>query len=175
MLNDKNEATENKRGGPKISRRKFLAICAGAIVLAGGGWALSRSEVVNRLAGRALGAAQGKLPIEYVRQIIAADNEHARTIMWQADVKFREPMVEYRRQGEDKTASVPAEHETFADDGVSVELYTAKLSGLEAGKTYEYRIKADGQQDDWHRLQTDGGGCFSALIFPDSQSNDYTD
>lgn len=174
---DKDKFTQEQTGkdGPKLSRRKFLAICAGAIVLAGGGWALSRNEVVNRLAGRAMGAAQGKLPIDYLRQVIAADNEHARTIMWQSDVNLHEPAVEYRLQGESHISSVPAEHETFADDGVSVELYTAKLSGLEAGKTYEYRIKADGQQDDWHRLQTDGGGCFSALIFPDSQSNDYTD
>uniref|UniRef100_UPI003F7DEE2E metallophosphoesterase n=1 Tax=Mitsuokella multacida TaxID=52226 RepID=UPI003F7DEE2E len=69
----------------------------------------------------------------------------------------------------------PAERDTLSADGVTVELYTARLADLEAGEAYEYRIKADGQCDDWHALQTDDGGAFSALIFPDSQSNDYTD
>lgn len=174
---DKDKFTQEKKekSGPKMSRRKFLAICAGAIVLAGGGWALSRNELANRLAGRAMGAAQGKLPIDYVRQVIAADNEHARTIMWQSDSAMREPAVEYRLQGDEKVSSVKAKQETFTDDGVTVELYTAGLCGLEAGQKYEYRIKADGEADDWHSLQTDDGGDFSALIFPDSQSNDYSD
>lgn len=99
MNSDKDREKNEGKNGPKMSRRKFLAICAGAVVLAGGGWALSRNEVVNRLAGRAMGAAQGKLPIDYLRQVIAADNEHARTIMWQSDVNLREPAVEYRLQG----------------------------------------------------------------------------
>ncbi len=175
MSSDKDRTKNERKQGGGISRRKFLAICAGAIVLAGGGWALSRHEIVSRLAGRAMGAAQGKLPIDYLRQIIAADNEHARTIMWQSDAAMRDPAVEYRRQGEDQVNTVKAEQESFTDDGVMVELYTAALCGLEAGKTYEYRIKADDKADEWHSLQTDDGGDFSTLIFPDSQSNDYTD
>lgn len=167
----------NKReqvAGPKISRRKFLAICAGAVVLAGG-WGFSRTKLADRLASHALGAAQGKPVLSYLRQVIAADNAHARTIMWQSDVKWSNVVVEYRRKGERDVESSPAERESFTDDGVTVELYTARLCQLEPGQSYEYRIKADGQRDDWHTLQTDDGGAFSALLFPDSQSNDYTD
>lgn len=51
---------ENEAQGRTMSRRRFLAICAGAVVLAGGGWALSRTELAGRLAKHALGAAQGK-------------------------------------------------------------------------------------------------------------------
>ena len=165
MSSDKDRTQNEVKQSGKISRRKFLAICAGAIVLAGGGWALSRNELANRLAGKAMGAAQGKLPLDYLRQIIATDNEHARTIMWQSDSAMRDPAVEYRLQGGDKISTAEPKQETFTDDGVTVELYTAALCGLEAGKNY----------DEWHSLQTDDGGDFSALIFPDSQSNDYTD
>lgn len=173
---DKDRESKNERAaGPKLSRRKFLAICAGAVVLAGGGWAFSRTQLADRLASHALGAAQGKPVLRYLRQIIAADNAHARTIMWQSDVKWQDAVVEYRLKGAKDIAASPAERETFTDDGVTVEFYTVRLADLKAGEPYEYRIKADGQCDDWHALQTDDGGAFSALIFPDSQSNDYTD
>ena len=155
---DKDRESKNERAaGPKLSRRKFLAICAGAVVLAGGGWAFSRTQLADRLASHALGAAQGKPVLRYLRQIIAADNAHARTIMWQSDVKWQDAVVEYRLKGAKDIAASPAERETFTDDGVTVELYTARLCGLEAGQPYEYRIKADGQYDDWHALQTDDG------------------
>lgn len=176
QIMDKDRESKNERtAGPKLSRRKFLAICAGVVVLAGGGWAFSRTQLADRLASHALGAAQGKPVLQYLRQIIAADNAHARTIMWQSDVKWQDAVVEYRLKGAKDIAASPAERETFTDDGVTVELYTARLADLKAGELYEYRIKADGQCDDWHALQTDDGGAFSALIFPDSQSNDYTD
>lgn len=166
---------EREAQGRKMSRRRFLAICAGAVVLAGGGWALSRTELAGRLAKHALGAAQGRPVLRDLRQVIASDNAHERTIMWQADVKWTDAVVEYRRKGAKAIESSPAARESFTDDGVTVELYTARLCGLEAGQSYEYCIRADGQCDDWHALQTDDGGAFSALIFPDSQSNDYTD
>ena len=59
---------ENEAQGRTMSRRRFLAICAGAVVLAGGGWALSRTELAGRLAKHALGAAQVQVrPDERVR------------------------------------------------------------------------------------------------------------
>ena len=68
---DKDRESKNERAaGPKLSRRKFLAICAGAVVLAGGGWAFSRTQLADRLASHALGAAQGKPVLQYLRQII---------------------------------------------------------------------------------------------------------
>ena len=97
---DKDRESKNERAaGPKLSRRKFLAICVGAVVLAGGGWAFSRTQLADRLASHALGAAQGKPVLQYLRQIIASDNAHARTIMWQADVKWQDAVVEYRLKG----------------------------------------------------------------------------
>ena len=97
---DKDRESKNERvAGPKLSRRKFLAICAGAVVLAGGGWAFSRTQLADRLASHALGAAQGKPVLSYLRQVIVADNAHARTIMWQSDVKWQDAVVEYRLKG----------------------------------------------------------------------------
>ena len=100
QIMDKDRESKNERAaGPKLSRRKFLAICAGAVVLAGGGWAFSRTQLADRLASHALGAAQGKPVLSYLRQVIAADNAHARTIMWHSDVKWQDAVVEYRLKG----------------------------------------------------------------------------
>ena len=38
----------------------------------------------------------------------------------------------------------------------------------------EYRLIGNGQVGKWHNLSTDDGGAFTALIFPDSQSSDYS-
>ena len=53
-------------------------------------------------------------------------------------------------------------------------LYTARLENLPAGAKLEYRLIGNGQVGKWHNLSTDDGGAFTALIFPDSQSSDYS-
>lgn len=98
-------------------------------------------------------SARHRPVLQYLRQIIAADNAHARTIMWQSDVKWQDAVVEYRLKGAKDIAASPAERETFSDDGVSVELYTARLVDLKAGEPYEYRISK------WTANATTGTHC----------------
>lgn len=161
----------------QFSRRAFLAACGGAVVLAGGGWAFAKYRVWQSLTGKAcygMGSGDEAASVRFVRQIIARDNQTTRTIMWQTDDPLKEPAVEYRRLGE-AAARVPAQSEAFSDDGVTVTLYTVILEQLPKGEQLEYRIVAGEEAGPWHSLQMDTGEGFSALIFPDSQSNDYTD
>lgn len=157
----------------KISRRQFLQLCAGMALLGGGGWAFSRGLVLPEVRDKAA-AVLGGDKVQALRQVAASDNATARTIMWQSPVQLSAPMVELSGgAGDGKT--FPAQEESFTDDGVSSYLYTAQVTGLTAGSTQQYRVSAGGEAGDWHALQTDGGGAFTALVFPDSQSNDYSD
>ena len=111
--------------------------------------------------------------VTHLRQMITADSSTSRTIMWQADEALKEPLAEYRTDGgEIKTAA--AEAADFTVDGRNVYVYTAKLTRLEPGTSYQYRAGYEGCRTDWQTLQTASGGDFKALIFPDSQSSDYS-
>lgn len=73
-----------------------------------------------------------------VRQVVAADNEHGRTIMWQM-TNGKEDSLEYRKAGSNDIRSVKAvSKELKGDKGVSDSfVYTARLDNLEKGTDYE--------------------------------------
>ena len=109
--------------------------------------------------------------ITHIRQLVAADNKTARTIMWEGKVK-QPYTLEYRKQGSRDSRSVQAADSSFTDKD-SVIQYTARLDSLAPGSTYEYRINTAKNKGQWHKLHTEAGAGFTALIFPDSQSADY--
>ena len=112
--------------------------------------------------------------VKFVRQIVTQDNTSSRAIMWQSDEPIADGAVEYRQVGENKVNRVGAKGELYTDDGQNLMLYTARLENLPAGDKLEYRLIGNGQVGKWHNLSTDDGGAFTALIFPDSQSSDYS-
>ena len=93
--------------------------------------------------------------------------------MWQSPASLVAPAVELTRGEAAETQRFPAEEEAFTEDGVTVYLYTAQVTGLERGARYRYRVAAGEERGGWTPLQADDGGAFRALIFPDSQSSDY--
>ena len=106
------------------------------------------------------------------RQLVAADNKTGRTIMWEAKVK-QPYTLEYRLQGSKDIQAVQATDSSFTDKN-SIIQYTVRLSGLVPGSAYEYRISTAQNKGRWHKLQTESGAGFTALIFPDSQSANYS-
>lgn len=147
-------------------------------------WARGLALASGLLAAAVLagcGAAKGaedeglavSLAPEALRQIVEEDNAHGRTIMWQLPEQ-REIAVEWRESG-GAQGSVPAVFSLLKGNQGQPDryIYTARLTGLAPGRTYEYRLRAGDSISRWHPLKTDGGGPFSALIFPDSQSADY--
>lgn len=151
----------------KNLRLLVAAICLVALAISGCAGTDSKSAA-NEVQGSDTAVA-----ITNPRQLVAADNKTARTIMWEA--KNKQPYnVEYRLQGGKEIKSVQATDSSFTDKDKSYTQYTARLSGLEAGSKYEYRINTEQRKGRWHKLQTDNGKGFSALIFPDSQSANYS-
>ena len=53
-------------------------------------------------------------------------------------------------------------------------IYTAELKDLKKGTAYEYRTRTGNTVSSWMDFRTDDGGTFKTVIYPDSQSADYT-
>lgn len=141
-------------------------LCVLALALAGCG---SSSKAADSEAG----GSDTAVAITNPRQIVAADNKTARTIMWEAKVK-QPYTLDYRLTGEKNIKTVQAQDSSFDDAKYNYIQYTARLADLAAGKTYEYRINTAQSKGRWHKLQTENGDGFTALIFPDSQSANYS-
>ena len=110
-----------------------------------------------------------------IRQVITADSMTSRTFMWQSDYAEENPVVEYRQAGDDDSLmQLPASSDAFSDDGVTTYIHTAAVSDLKPGTAYEYRVGAGDKRSDWQSFHTAQGHDFKALIFPDSQSSDYS-
>lgn len=158
----------------------WLAIICMAISLLGCGNGQQNNEGSDSTVG-----------IKYVRQIVAEDNRTTRTIMWQSEMR-QAYSVEYRLSS---VAKAGAEQNTSARIGGSSEgaiqtqaatessfkegkgdylQYQALLQGLQPNSIYQYRIITEKNKGTWHTLKTDDSGAFTVLIFPDSQSSDYS-
>lgn len=154
----------------------MIACIFAAVLLIFPGWKNSAdryfSQVKNTVAHY--------LPIEnpedlYIRQMITEDAVHSRTIMWETAAKEEQAVVEYREKDGTQIQTVPADNEEFTDDQVTTFLHTVNLT-LEAQKEYEYRVGAADKRSPWYPMSTmqKKDQAFKAIIFPDSQSNDYT-
>lgn len=111
--------------------------------------------------------------ISFLRQLITANASTSRTIIWQADEKLENPAAEYKNATGQITA-VPASVQELNTGSGTLYVYTSALTGLEPGSAYEYRAGYEGSRTGWHKLPAAQPESFKALIFPDSQSSDYS-
>ncbi len=157
-----------------MNRRNFLRFLAGGVFLLGGGVFFGKGTWY-RQAANGMRELAGDLDVQYLRQIITAAPSSSRILMWQSANPLSRPNVEYRRQGQEETTTVSANEDFFTDDGVTNHQYAAMLTGLSPATAYEYRLVSERSAGAWHPLHTPGEDSFRCLIFPDSQSSDYSD
>ena len=111
----------------------------------------------------------------YIRQIVAQDNSTSRTIMWQSDNSEADAVIEYRLEGAEKSQTIGATDKAFTDDGSTTYIHEATLTVLTPNTKYEYRVGyGTDRRSDWYRLETAGASVYDVLIYPDSQSGDYS-
>ena len=91
----------------KLSRRTFLKLAGSALLVAGAGGVYYKQNELARLATRVTGEARGLIDASFVRQIVAADNKTARTIMWQSPTSLVAPAVELTRGEAAETQRFP--------------------------------------------------------------------
>lgn len=111
----------------------------------------------------------------YIRQIVAKDNSTSRTIMWQSDSSEADAVIEYRVDGSENIQSIGATDKVFTDDGSTTYIHEGTLTGLIPSTKYEYRVGyGNDRRSDWYSLETAGSSVYDVLIYPDSQSGDYS-
>ena len=168
------DAEMNGRVGVDINRRNFLKAIFGGGILLGAGAFLSKGSLYRTTANR-IRSLEEAADAQYLRQVITGDAATGRVIMWQGESALSRPGVEYRIKGQPDIRSVSAQEDFFSDDGERNFQYVAELKDLAADADYEYRLVSGGQEGEWHPLRTAGVGGFRCLVFPDSQSSDYSD
>jgi len=174
---------KNRRNSMKAKYKKIIAFSLAAAVIAAVSaytW-LPGTKTVTRQGVKATKAAAAHylstdaVDASNIRQVITADSTTSRTFMWQSDYAEENPVVEYRQAGDDDSLmQLPASSDAFSDDGVTTYIHTAAVSDLKPGTAYEYRVGAGDKRSDWQSFHTAQGHDFKALIFPDSQSSDYS-
>lgn len=111
----------------------------------------------------------------YIRQIVAKDNSMSRTIMWQSDSSEPDAVIEYRLVGSDDIKTLSATDTAFTDDGSTTYIHEGTITDLTPDTKYEYRVGySTDRRSDWYPLETAGAGEYEVLIYPDSQSGDYS-
>ena len=160
----------------KMNRRTFLKLVGGAAVLAGGGFLAQRFDGLGRAAKRLDRMANPeKIEADFIRQIITSDPSVSRTIMWQSWSVQSAAAVEWREADAAAVQRAVATNEDFTDDGRTAVLHVAGIEGLLPGRRYEYRLVNGEEASEWRTLTTPAErGDFKVLIFPDSQSSDYS-
>lgn len=167
----------------KAKYKKIIAFSLAAAVIAAvsaytwlpGTKTVARQGVKATKAAAAHYLSTASVDASNIRQVITADSTTSRTFMWQSDYAEENPVVEYRQAGDDDSLmQLPASSDAFSDDGVTTYIHTAAVSDLKPGTAYEYRVGAGDKRSDWQSFHTAQSHDFKALIFPDSQSSDYS-
>ena len=166
-----------------MNKSKLLKITVAIValtVLVIGGY-VYKDAIQSRLArSAAVVSGQEIKPLldsesRYIRQIVAQDNSTSRTIMWQSDNSESDAIIEYRQDGTDTIQTINATDKVFTDDGSTTYIHEATLSGLTPNTKYEYRVGyRNDRRSEWYSLETAGASVYDVLIYPDSQSGDYS-
>lgn len=159
--------------------KTIVAIAALAVLVIGG--YVYKDAIQSRIARTAaVVSGQEIKPLldsegRYIRQIVAQDNSTSRTIMWQSDSSEADAVIEYRQDGTDTLQTTNATDKAFTDDGSTTYIHEGTLTGLTPSTKYEYRIGyGTDRRSDWYSLETAGSSVYDVLIYPDSQSGDYS-
>lgn len=175
IYNENRKKNESEREYVRMNRRRFLQGTAAAGVLLAGGAFLTRQSWWHSVMHKAQ-AVSGGLDVSALRQMMTKDPATSRRIMWESAEVLASPAVEYRQKGAAAGEKQAAVDESFTDDDVTRHQYAAAIEGLTPGTSYEYRVVSGDRAGSWQPLQTPKeDGSFLALIFPDSQSNGYSD
>lgn len=159
---------------------KAIIVIAALVVLVIGGY-VYKDAIQSRIVRiAAVVSGQEIKPLldsesRYIRQIVAQDNSTSRTIMWQSDSSESDAIIEYRQDGADTIQTINATDKAFTDDGSTTYIHEATVTGLMPNTKYEYRVGYSNiRRSDWYSLETAGASVYDVLIYPDSQSGDYS-
>ena len=160
-----------------ITRREFIkkAVGGGILILSGGIFGGCNSNVSkNDSSENTKDDKITNLEVDYLRQIVTENPLKSRCIMWQSDDAMINPSLEMRLKNSEEIRTFTVENSSFTDDDHENNQYTAKIDGFNINENFEYRIVDGNRCTNWHEVKVSDGKNFKMLIFPDSQSADYS-
>ena len=112
-----------------------------------------------------------------LHQVITKDSTDSRTIMWQSLNDRDDFILEYGTDTKGDLMSAEPAKSVLDIDGKQIYVYSINLTGLHPDTEYNYRVGYADSRTNWYSLKTENStnDNFKVLIFPDSQSNEYTD
>ncbi len=112
-----------------------------------------------------------------LHQVITRDSTDSRTIMWQSLNDRDDFILEYGTDTKGDLMSAEPAKSVLDIDGKQIYVYSVNLTGLHPDTEYNYRVGYADSRTNWYNLKTENStnDNFKVLIFPDSQSNEYTD
>ena len=112
-----------------------------------------------------------------LHQVITKDSSNSRTVMWQSLNDRDDFILEYGTDEEGDLTTVSPQKSVLNIDDKQIYIYSVYLNDLTPNTAYKYRVGYADSRTNWHDLKTadKDNNNFKVLIFPDSQSNDYTD
>lgn len=119
----------------------------------------------------------GGPPPQYIMQTITTDAKTSRTITWQTAPSEVAQELVYRKAGAAATEEVllPVQAKELPTSAEPMSVYTATLTKLAPETAYEYRVGGKNNWSEWYCFTTEEAEIagFKAIIFGDSQSEDY--
>lgn len=112
-----------------------------------------------------------------LHQVITKDSVNSRTIMWQSLNDREDFILEYKQENEDEILQAKPQKSVLDIDNKKIYIYAVTLENLKDDMVYDYRLGFENNRSNWYKLKTakENNNKFKVLIFPDSQSNDYTE
>lgn len=113
-----------------------------------------------------------------LHQVITQNSTNSRTIMWQSLSDRDDFILEYGTdKNENNLTTVKPTKKLLDVDEKQIYVYSVTLNNLTENTLYNYRVGYGDKRIEWETLHTADSKSqkFKVLIFPDSQSNDYTD
>ena len=85
--------------------------------------------------------------------------------------------MDFWKENEDEILQAKPQKSVLDIDNKKIYIYAVTLENLKDDMVYDYRLGFENNRSNWYKLKTakENNNKFKALIFPDSQSNDYTE
>lgn len=154
-----------------------LVVIVVAAVVAVMSYAPLKNEIAQHFFATKVYALLNNDEVMNLRQVITKDSTNSRTVMWQSLNDRDDFVLEYGTDTEGELNTAKPVKSVLDIDGKRIYVYSVNLTGLMPDTTYNYRVGYADSRTNWYSLQTASStdNNFKILIFPDSQSNEYTD
>lgn len=110
--------------------------------------------------------------IRFIRQLVGKTPD-TRKVIFEGLKELNAPKIELKDE-KGVVSEIAANYAPFTDNDNKRYQYEAELTNLASGRSYEYRVLTSDGASEWMKFKVADDNKLKVLIFPDSQSADYS-